>query len=888
MSLENFDFAQSLVQNDDDLNALFERVEKASEAFKKLDQAQVDKIFYAAAYAASNQRIPLARMAVEETGMGVVEDKVIKNMFSSEYIYNKFKGMKTAGIIEDDKTGNVQTIAEPLGILAGIVPTTNPTSTAIFKCLIALKTRNCIIFSPHFRATKSTIEAARIVRDAAIRAGAPRDCIAWITHPSVDLAISLMKHPKTSCILATGGPKMVWQAYSSGNPSIGVGPGNVPALIDETCDYRAAVSHVIGSKTFDNGVVCASEQAIICANRDVYDKCLKELMYRGCYILSAEEKAKVNDVVMPVDSKSGERMLNAGIVGIDARIIAEKAGVIVPKECRCRCIVGEFDHVGMDEPMSREKLSPVLGIYCAKNFEDAVDVCGKMIDMGGAGHTAAIHTAPDRKDRIEYFAHRIRAGRIVVNTPSTFGGIGDLYNFAIDPTMTIGCGSYGKNAVSENVQPKHLLNYKKVSIVRQNPLWFKVPPAMHFGEGALEKGLEDLIRKGFRRAYIITDKFLHDQGYTARIIKPLEAAGVTVRLFTDVLPDPDLTTCHKSLAEVHEFKPDVMLALGGGSAMDLMKMVRLLYEHGTVDFVGLAQRFMDIRKRIYVYPECNNLKHVKTYSVAIPTTSGTGSEMTSFAVITDDKEGVKYPLADYQLMCHMAIVETTLVYSMPAFLTAWTGVDALTHAIEAYVSVLATEYTMPMSLRAIKTIFEHLGNSVTKGDQEARREVHIAASIAGIAFNNGFLGICHSMAHKLGQRYHIPHGLANAIMLQHTIRFNAVEDPTKMAVFPQYLYPVSAKRYGEICDYCGFTSPNDGKTDAEKVEILCQKISELYDVVGIKPRIRDFNKAPSEEEYLSDEALDYLAYHAFDDQCTGANPRYPLISELKELLRAAW
>lgn len=888
MSLSSFDYGQELVETPEELDALFEKVEVAFQAFRQLDQAQVDKIFYAAAFAASNQRIPLAKMAYEETGMGLVEDKVIKNMFGSEYVYNKYKNMKTAGVIEEDKAGNTITVAEPLGILAGIVPTTNPTSTAIFKCLIALKTRNCIIFSPHHRATKSTIHAARIVRDAAVKAGAPPNCIAWITKPSVSLAKALMGHRKTSCVLATGGPGMVTSAYSSGNPSIGVGPGNVPALIDETCDYRTAVNQVINSKSFDNGVVCASEQAIVCVTKEVYDKCIGELKFRGAYVMTESEKQLVNKLIMPINEATGKHQLNPDIVGRPARVIAETAGVTVPADCKCRCIVGTFTEVSHSEAMSCEKLSPVLGICWADTFEKAVDICGQMIDMAGAGHTAAIHTAPDRRDRIDYFTHHINAGRIVVNSPSTFGGIGDLYNFAIDPTMTIGCGSYGKNSVSENVGPKHLLNYKKVAIVRRNPLWFKVPQVMHVGEGALAKAAEDLISRGLCRAYIITGKAMHDLGFTDKIIGPLTAGNFAIKVFTDVLPDPDLGTCYRSLAEVRDFQPDTIIALGGGSAMDLAKMVRLLYEHPNVDFAALAQRFMDIRKRIYEYPECLDLRTTKTFSVAIPTTSGTGSEVTPFSVITDEKEHVKYPLADYQLMTHMAVIDPELVLTVPASLASWTGVDALTHAIESYVSTLATEYTMPLSLQAIKMVFENLESSVVSRCPTARGNMHQAATIAGIAFANAFLGICHSCAHKLGQKYHIPHGLANAIMLPHVIRYNAVNDPVKIATFPQYLYPVALERYAEIADYCGFTNRNDGKSVEEKMEILIKKIYDLYGKVGINAKISACQEAPVEADFFAEENLEYLAYHSFDDQCTGANPRYPLIDDFKELFRAAW
>lgn len=816
-------------------------------------------------------------MAVEDTAIGLAEDKVIKNNYGSEYVYNKYKHEKTCDLIHEDKINGIATYAEPLGILAGIIPTTNPTSTVFYKALLALKTRNCIVFSPHPRAARCTIEAARIVRDAAIAAGAPKNCIGWITKPTVELSGYLMKHPRTSCILATGGPAMVNAAYSSGKPALGVGPGNNCAIVDELCDLKDAVSSIIVSKTFDNGVVCASEQSCVVVE-SVYEEFKKELAYRGCYLMNAEETDKVGKHCLPLN-KNGVCQMNPTTVGTSARSIAEGAGLTIPKEHPCKVLVGEGDHklISHTYPMGLEKLSPVLGLFKAKDFKEAVEIAAKAVHLAGKGHTASIHTAYQAQDRIDLFSHTLQAGRLLVNQPSALGGIGDLYNFMLAPTLTIGCGSHGGNSVSENVGPKHLLNYKSVTIKRENTLWFKAPPKVYFNKGCLEESLKELFH--FKRAFIITDKILVDLGYTDRITKPLKEKNIELTIFHEVVPDPDLACCHKCLDQIKAFKPDLFIALGGGSAMDLMKMVRMIYEHPDVDFDGLAQRFMDIRKRIYEFPELLDMKKCKTYTVCVPTTSGTGSEVTPFAVITDNQKGVKYPLADYQLMPQMAIVDSSLAMTMPDFLTAWTGIDALTHALEAYVSILATEFTQPIALQACKLIFENLEESVTKKTEKAREAMHNAATLAGMSFANAFLGICHSMAHKLGQKFHIPHGLANAICLPRVIQFNATDAPTKMAAFPQYKYPVAIKRYAEVADYCGLSKV--GQTDEQKVKALIDAIYDLYKKVNVSPFIKDFRNAPSKEDYMG--ALDYLALQAFDDQCTGANPRYPLIAELREL-----
>lgn len=872
------------VETPEQLDQLMELALQAHFEFLKLDQKKVDEIFFRAAMAANNNRIPLAEMAVKDTGMGLVEDKVIKNNFAAEYIYNKYKHEVTCGIIEEDKINGQITYAEPLGILAGIVPTTNPTSTAIFKSLVALKTRNCIIFSPHPRAAKSTIAAARIVRDAAIAAGAPKNCIGWITKPSIELSGRLMKHRLTSCILATGGPGMVAAAYSSGNPALGVGPGNNCCIVDELADIKDAVSSIIQSKTFDYGMICATEQSAVVVE-SVYDKFVAEMKYRGCYFMTPEETEKVGNYILPLNAR-GECQVNPAVVGLNARVIAEKAGINVPAECPCKVLVGEADwhKISKQYPMALEKLTTVLGLFKAKDFKEAVEICKTCVHLAGKGHTASIHTQYGARDRIEYFAHTVQAGRLIVNQPSAQGGLGDIYNFTTNPSLTLGCGSHGKNSVSENVTLKHLLNYKRVTIKRENCLWFKAPPKVYFRYGCLKAALKELSNGRFKRCFFITDKILYELGYTDWVVKPLEKAGLTCDYFFDVAPDPDLSCCERCLEHVNKFKPDLFIALGGGSAMDLMKMVRLMYEHNDIDFNGLAQRYMDIRKRIYEFPELLDMKKCKTYSVCIPTTSGTGSEVTPFAVITDDKLHVKYPLADYMLTPQMAIVDSSLAMTMPAFLGAWCGIDALTHAIEAYVSTLATEYTKPISLRAAKLVFDYLDESINKVTKKAREQVHIAATLAGMAFSNAFLGLNHSIAHKLGQRFHIPHGLANAICLVPVIRYNSAEAPTRMGTFPQYKYPQAQHRYAEIADYCGLTKPE--MNDAEKTEALCQGILNLMKAVHVSPWIKDFRNAPKKEEYF--ESLDYLSWYAFDDQCTGANPRYPLMSEIKEILKLLW
>eukprot|EP00768_Dysnectes_brevis_P005600 gnl/Dysnectes_brevis/410_a452_3902.p1 GENE.gnl/Dysnectes_brevis/410_a452_3902~~gnl/Dysnectes_brevis/410_a452_3902.p1 ORF type:complete len:873 (-),score=395.02 gnl/Dysnectes_brevis/410_a452_3902:108-2726(-) len=863
------------VETVEDLNRLYDLAQEANQVFQTMGQTDVDRIFKAAALAANDARVILAKEAVVETGIGLAEDKVIKNNYAAEYIYNKFKDMKTAGIIEQDLTAGLTRIAEPLGTLAGIVPTTNPTSTTIFKCLIALKTRNTIIFSPHPRAKNCTIHAAQIILEAAVAAGAPAHCIGWITKPSIALSQALMSHPKTATILATGGPAMVKAAYSSGNPALGVGPGNVPCVIDETANLRDAVSCVLMSKSFDYGVICASEQAIIVVD-EVYDFVEQEFAHRGARILNEEEKEKVGHVLFR--THEGKRYLNPKVVGQAPHVLAEMAGVECDKSARV--LMACCSEVSMTEVWSREKLSPTLALFRARDYAHALELSEAMLKQGGLGHTASLHTDESTQERVAMFSKVCQTGRIIVNSPSSQGALGDLYNFTLEPSLTLGCGSVGGSATMDNIGPKHLMNVKTVVAKRENTLWFKAPPQVYFKFGCIEEAMKELA--AFKRAMIITDKVLFDLGYTERITKQLDKFGAKYALFTDVLPDPNLSCCRDCVAQMEAFAPDLVIALGGGSAMDLMKMARLMYEHPDVDFEGCATRFMDIRKRVYEFPEL--LSGTKTTSVCIPTTSGTGSEVTPFAVITDEVKGVKYPLADYMLMPQMAIVDSSLVMTMPKFLAAWTGVDALTHAIEAYVSVLANEFTSPQALQAIKMVFQYLSESVNEATKVSREKLHHAATLAGMAFANAFLGICHSMAHKLGQKFHIPHGLANAIMLIPTIRYNATPAPMKQGCFPQYQYPVAVERYGEIADFCGLTTK--GMEPMEKVEALVARIEKLYADIHVSRWIKDTRNPPSQEEYEA--ALDYVAEQAFDDQCTGANPRYPLIADLRGLLSGAY
>ena len=851
----------------DDLNVIIDRVKSAQEVLATYNQEQVDRIFEAVAIAANKNRIPLAKMAVAETGMGIVEDKVIKNHFAAEEIYNKYRHAKTCGVIEHDATNGLTKVAEPLGVIAGVIPTTNPTSTVIFKTLIALKTRNGIIFSPHPRAKKCTIETAKILQEAAVAAGAPKNIIGWIEEPSIDLTQHLMSHEGISMILATGGPGMVKSAYSSGKPALGVGAGNTPAIIDETADIKMAVSSVLMSKTFDNGMICASEQSII-VHKDVYDEVKKELEYRGAYILNKKEKEKVAKTII----QNGK--LNAAIVGQPAFKIAELAGVKVPENTKV--LVGEVEKIGVEEEFSYEKLSPVLAMYKADTFEDAVSDAAELIHFAGRGHTSVLYTAEHNADRITHFSNMLDTGRILINTPASQGGIGDLYNFRLDPSLTLGCGSWGGNAASENVGVKHLINIKNVAERRENMLWFRVPPKIYFKQGATGFALREL--KGKKKAFIITDKPLFGLGYTDKITSVLEELDIAYQIFSNVNPDPDTATIENALKIVRNLEPDVIIALGGGSPMDAAKIVWLMYEHPEVKFDDLAMRFMDIRKRICEFPDLG----AKATMVAIPTTSGTGSEVTPFAVITDSETHIKYPIADYALTPNMAIVDPDLVKSMPRGLAAASGIDSLTHALEALVSILATPFTDGIAYEAIHLIFENLEKSVNDGpnNPQARENMHYAATMAGMAFAQAFLGVCHSMAHKLGSEYNIPHGIANALMISQVIKFNSNERPTKQGTFSQYHYPEGRRRYARVAEALNL----GGKNDEEKVTNLIKAIENLKKSISIPASIKEWGV--DEKTFL--DGLDRLSELAFDDQCTGANPAYPLISEIKQMYLDAY
>lgn len=855
------------VKTVEDLNTLVDRVRAAQKTYAEFSQEQVDIIFRHAAQAANEQRIALAKLAVQETGMGVFEDKVIKNHFASEFIYNKYIDEKTCGVIEEDDDAGIIKIAEPIGVLAGIIPTTNPTSTAIFKSLIALKTRNAIIFSPHPRAKKCTVETARIILDAAVAAGAPADIIGWIDEPTVELSSALMQHPGVNLILATGGPGMVKAAYSSGKPAIGVGAGNTPAVIDETSHLKMAVNSILLSKSFDNGMICASEQSVIIV-KDVYEAAKKEFTLRGAYILNEVERKKVAGTIM----KNGK--LNAAIVGQKAADIAAMAGLTVPAETKI--LIGEIDAVSAAEPFAHEKLSPVLAMFKARDFDDACRIAREEIELEGMGHTAVLYTADTNHDRIGAFGDMMHTGRVLVNMPASQGAIGDIYNFRLEPSLTLGCGSWGGNAISENVGVKHLVNVKTVARRRENMLWFQVPSRIYFKQNAITEGLKDLAGK--KRAFIVTDTFLYDNGYVTKVTKTLDKLGIQSEVFADVKPDPDLETIYKGLDILNVFKPDVIIALGGGSPMDAAKIMWLMYEQPLAKFSDLAMRFMDIRKRIYKFPQLGK----KAFFVAIPTTSGTGSEVTPFAVVTDEKTGAKYPIADYELTPDMAIIDPDMVMHMPKTLTAFSGIDALVHAIEAYVSVMATDYTNGLCLEAIRIIFKYLPQAYTEGaaNPKAREKMAYASTMAGMAFANAFLGICHSMAHKLGSAFHVPHGLANALLISDVIRFNAVEAPTKQAAFPQYKYPLAIERYARIADYLGL----GGKTPAQKVEKLIEAVEDLKKKIDIPANLKD---AGVDEKAFMD-TLDELSEMAFDDQCTGGNPRYPLVKEIAELYKKAY
>ncbi|MGL5761159.1 MAG: bifunctional acetaldehyde-CoA/alcohol dehydrogenase [Cetobacterium sp.] len=845
-----------------------EKVRLAQKEYSKFTQEQVDEIFREASLAANNARIKLAKMAVEETGMGIFEDKVIKNHFASEYIYNSYKDTKTCGTIEVDAAYGVEKIAEPIGVIAGIVPTTNPTSTAIFKALLALKTRNGIIFSPHPRAKNATIEAAKIVLEAAVKAGAPKDIIGWIAEPSVQASNDLMK--MADLILATGGPGMVKAAYSSGTPAIGVGAGNTPVIIDETAHIKMAVNSILLSKTFDNGVICASEQAVIIPT-SIYDKVKEEFTARNAYILKGDEVDKVRKTIV-IDGH-----LNGDIVGQSAYKIAQMAGVTVPENTKV--IIGEVESVELEEAFSHEKLSPVLAMYKAKNFEDALKKADRLIELGGMGHTSVLYADElVAKDKIDLFGKTMKTGRTLINMPAAQGAIGDVFNFKLAPSLTLGCGSWGGNAVSENVGVKHLINIKTVAKRRENMLWFRIPDRVYFKFGSLPVALEEL--KGKKKAVIVTDQQLASLGYTDHITTVLENIGVDFRVFSDVQADPTLSVVEKGAELMRNYNPDVIIALGGGSAMDAAKIMWVMYEHPKVNFKDLAMTFMDIRKRIVKFPKMGE----KAEFWAVATSAGTGSEVTPFAVITDDTTGVKYPLADYEITPNVAVVDPQLMLSMPAGLTAASGIDVVTHAIEAYVSIMASEFTNPLALEATRLTFKYLPESVKGGALavKAKEKMANASCMAGMAFSNAFLGICHSMAHKLGAAFHLPHGVANALLLDEVIRFNATDRPFKMAGFAQYKYPHAKECYAKLADYLGFTKGNE--TPEEKAKILRKKISELKTEIGIKSTIAEYGI--SEQEFLS--KLDQMVEDAFDDQCTGANPRYPLMSDLKEMYLRAY
>ncbi len=851
------------------LEATIASVREAQKKFATYTQEQVDKIFFAAAVAANKARIPLAKLAVEETGMGIVEDKVIKNHFASEYIYNAYKDTKTCGVIEEDKAGGMMKIAEPIGVIAAVIPTTNPTSTAIFKTLLALKTRNGIIISPHPRAKHSTIEAAKIVLEAAVEAGAPEGIISWIDVPSLELTNLVMK--EADIILATGGPGMVKAAYSSGKPALGVGAGNTPAIIDETADILLAVNSIIHSKTFDNGMICASEQSVI-VHEKVYKAVRKEFADRGCYFLKPDEIEKVRKTILINGA------LNAKIVGQKPVTIAALAGVTVPEATKI--LIGEVESVDISEEFAHEKLSPVLAMYKAKDLNDAFDKAEHLIADGGYGHTSSIYlNAVTERAKIDEFAERMKTCRIVVNTPSSHGGLGDLYNFRLTPSLTLGCGSWGGNSVSENVGVKHLLNIKTVAERRENMLWFRAPEKVYMKKGCLSVALDELKNvMGKKKAFIVTDSFLYQNGYTKPITDKLDQMGILHTTFSHVAPDPTLACAKEGAAQMTAFAPDVIIAIGGGSAMDAGKIMWVLYEHPEADFMDMAMRFVDIRKRIYTFPKMGE----KAYFIAIPTSAGTGSEVTPFAVITDEKTGVKYPLADYELMPKMAIIDADMHMTAPKGLTSASGIDAVTHALEAYASMMATDYTDGLALRALKMIFEYLPRAYDNGpnDPVAREKMANAATMAGMAFANAFLGVCHSMAHKLGAFHHLPHGVANALMIDEVLRFNAAEVPTKMGTFPQYDHPHTLARYAEVADYLGIK----GKNDTEKLENLIAAIDDLKERVGIKKTIRDY--VPDEADFLA--RLDEMTEQAFDDQCTGANPRYPLMSEIKGMYLNAY
>lgn len=855
----------------DSVDALLEKIREVRAAqakFATYTQEQVDRIFKAAAIAANHARIPLAKMAVEETGMGVVEDKVIKNNYAAEHIYNAYKNTKTCGIIEEDKEFGTMKVAEPIGVVAAVIPTTNPTSTAIFKTLICLKTRNGIIISPHPRAKKCTIEAARIVLEAAVKAGAPEGIIGWIDVPSLDMTNTVMR--EADIILATGGPGMVKAAYSSGKPALGVGAGNTPAIIDSSADIKLAVNSIIHSKTFDNGMICASEQSVI-VDKGIYDDVKAEFTKRGCYFLTPEETDKVRSTIIINGA------VNAKIVGQSAAKIAELSGVTVSP--MTKILIGEVTNASIDEEFAHEKLSPVLAMYRSESFEQAMETADRLVQDGGFGHTSSLYVDVVKcRDKIDAFAEKMKTCRIVINSPSSHGGIGDLYNFNLAPSLTLGCGTWGGNSVSDNVGVKHLMNIKTVAERRENMLWFRTPQKVYFKKGCLPVALDELKNVlGKKRVFLVTDSFLYKNGYTKCITDRLDEMGITYTTFADVEPDPTLLSAQKGAEAMTKFEPDCIIALGGGSAMDAAKIMWVLYEHPDVDFLDMAMRFIDIRKRVYTFPKMGE----KVYFIAVPTSSGTGSEVTPFAVITDQNTGIKYPLADYELLPNMAIIDTDLMMSAPKGLTSASGIDALTHALEAYASVMATDYTDGLALKAMKNIFEYLPAAYNDGDNViAREKMANASTMAGMAFANAFLGVCHSMAHKLGAYHHLPHGVANALLITEVMRFNIAEAPRKMGTFSQYQYPQALERYAECARFVGV----GGKDDSEVFENFITKIGELKEAIGIKKSIKDYGI--DEAAFL--EKLDEMTEQAFDDQCTGANPRYPLMSEIKEMYLKAY
>ena len=858
-----------IVDSIESLEEVMGRVRKAQKEFSKFTQEQVDKIFKEAAMAANMMRIPLAKSAVEETGMGIVEDKVIKNHYAAEYIYNKYRNEKTCGLVEDDKIYGIKKVMEPIGVIAAVIPTTNPTSTAIFKILLCLKTRNGIVISPHPRAKNSTIMAAKVVLDAAVKAGAPKDIVAWIDVPSLELTNYVMH--ESDLILATGGPGMVKSAYSSGKPALGVGAGNTPAIIDESADIVLAVNSIIHSKTFDNGMICASEQSVIVLD-NIYNSVKNEFINRGCYFLNDDEIEKVRKTIIINGA------LNAKIVGQSAYKIAELAGVEVPKNTKI--LIGEVESVDLSEEFAHEKLSPVLAMYKANSFDEAIDKACSLIDDGGLGHTSSLYiNTMNNDDKISKFYSSMKTCRILINTPSSQGGIGDLYNFKLAPSLTLGCGSWGGNSISENIGVRHLLNIKTVAERRENMLWFRAPEKVYIKRGCLPVALEELkYVMDKKKVFIVTDNFLFENGYTKCITDKLEELGISYSVFSNVEPDPTLACAIEGTKAMNMFGPDAIIAVGGGSAMDAAKIMWVMYEHPEVDFMDMAMRFMDIRKRVYDFPKMGE----KAYFIAVPTSAGTGSEVTPFAVITDEKTGTKYPLADYELMPNMAIVDCNMMMDAPKGLTSASGIDAVTHALEAYASMMATDYTDGLAIQALKSIFEYLPRAYENGanDPEAREKMANAATIAGMAFANAFLGVCHSMAHKLGAFHHIPHGIANALMIEEVLRFNAEEVPTKMGTFPQYDHPHTLRRYAEVAEALNL----GGCTDTEKFENLIKAINNLKEKIGIKKTIRDYDI--NEDAFLS--TLDEMTEQAFDDQCTSANPRLPLMSEIKEMYMNAY